>query len=124
MPPTKKGETLLTNSINKVRAVNSILNAICKELKDDAPIFREHFDGYNNPVAVVMSEFESKLTYREKSILGMRLGFNFENNYGECKKESYDECAISFEMSCAQSASRIYHKSLCKLATYIIGATE
>lgn len=114
----------MTNSINKVRAASTILDAICKELKDDAPIFREHFDGYNNPVAVVMSEFENKLTYRERTILGMRLGFDIRNNYGECRKESYDECAISFEMSCAQSASRIYHKSLRKLATFIMGAME
>ena len=114
----------MTNSINKVRAASSILDAICRELKDDAPIFRKHFDGYNNPVAVVMSEFENKLTYRERTILGMRLGFDIRNNYGECRKEPYDECAISFEMTCAQSASRIYHKSIRKLATFIMGAME
>ena len=114
----------MTNSINKLRAASSILDAICKELKDDAPIFREHFDGYNNPVAVVISEFENKLTYREKTILGMRLGFDFDHNYDECGKETFDECAISFEMSCAQSATRIYHKSLRKLATFILGAME
>ena len=114
----------MTNSINKVRATSSILEAICKELKEDAPIFKEHFDGYNNPVSVVISVFENKLTYREKTILGMRLGFDIDNNYKECGKETFDECAITFEMSCAQSASRIYHKSLRKLATFIMGAME
>ena len=114
----------MKNSINKVRAASSILDAICKELKDDAPIFAEHFDGYNNPVAVVISVLENKLTYRENIILGMRLGFDFSNNYAERKKETYEECAITFEMSCAQSASRIYHKSLRKLATFIMGAME
>ena len=114
----------MKNSINKVRAASSILDAICKELKDDAPIFTEHFDGYINPVAVVISVLENKLTYRETIILGMRLGFDFNNNYAECKKETYDECAITFEMSCGQSASRIYHKSLRKLATFIMGAME
>ena len=114
----------MTNSINKVRAASHILDAICKELKDDSPIFQEHFDGYNNPVAVVMSEFENKLTYRERTILGMRLGFDIRNDYGECKKETYDECAISFEMCRAQSASRIFHKSIRKLATSIMGAME
>lgn len=110
----------MTHSINKVRAASFILDAICKELKDDAPIFREHFDLHSNPVIAVISEFE-KLTYRERTIIGARLGFNPHHNYCECKKESFLACAIAFEMSCADSASQIFHKSLRKLAPSIIG---
>lgn len=110
----------MTNSINKVRASSLILDAICKEMKDDAPIFREHFERHSNPVAVVISEFEKQLTYRERTILGMRLGFDPRNNYNEQTKKPYSECAIAFEMSCAGSASRIFRKSICKLATAIM----
>ena len=72
----------MNDNINKVRAASRILDAICKELGDDAPIFIEHFDRHSNPVAVVISEYE-KLDYRKQDIIGMRLGFDFTNNYKE-----------------------------------------
>ena len=39
----------MKDNINKVRAASRILDAICKELGDDAPIFCEHFDRHNLP---------------------------------------------------------------------------
>lgn len=109
----------MNDNINKVRAASRILDAICKELGDDAPIFIEHFDRHSNPVAVVISEYE-KLDYRKQDIIGMRLGFDFTHNYKEQQKKSYEMCATAYEMTLAASASKIYHKSLRKLATSLM----
>jgi len=109
----------LNDSINKVRAASRILDAICKELGDDAPIFIEHFDRHSSPVAVVISEY-AKLDYRQQDIIGMRLGFDFTNNYKEQKKKTFEVCATAYEMTLADSASRIYHKCLRKLASSLM----
>lgn len=109
----------MKDNINKVRAASRILDAICKELGDDSPIFREHFDQYSNPVSVVISEYE-KLDYRQQDIIGMRLGFDFTKNYKEQEKKSYEMCATAYEMTLAASASKIYHKSLRELASFLM----
>lgn len=118
----------MTNSIDKVRAANLLLNAICKELGDDAPIFKEHYDQHSNPVAAVISAYENFLDYRERAILGMKLGFDHGitgvAEYGECKRRTFFECGITFELVCAESASRIFHKALCKLAYQLMVTTE
>lgn len=109
----------MNDSINKVRAASRILDAICKELGDDAPIFIEHFDRHSNPADVVITEYE-KLNYKKKDIIGMRLGFEFDKNYKEQKKKTFEMCATAYEMTLAASASKIYHKTIRKLATSLM----
>ena len=113
----------MTNSINKVRTAGLILDAICKELGSEAPEFCECFEQHNNPVVVVIDAYEN-LGYRDKVILGMRLGFVYgykcTNQYAESKKKPYRDCANTFQLACDSSASRIYKKAIHRLSMAIM----
>ena len=77
----KMAETLLKegkrmeNSIYKIRAAHLILSATLTMQGENAPTFSAHCDTIDNLCETVMSVFE-KLGYRDRTVLGMRLGFD------------------------------------------------
>ena len=113
----------MTNSINKVRAASLILDAICKELGTDAATFRDRFDQYSNPVVVVIDAYEH-LGFREKKILGMRLGFAFRfrntDDYSEIKKKPYKDCALAIGLISDRSASVIFKRGMYNITAAIM----
>ena len=62
-------------SIYKMRAAHLILSATLTMQGENAPTFSAHCDTIDNLCETVMSVFE-KLGYRDRTVLGMRLGFD------------------------------------------------
>ena len=65
----------MENSIYKMRAAHLILSATLTMQGENAPTFIAHCDTIDNLCETVMSVFE-KLGYRDRTVLGMRLGFD------------------------------------------------
>lgn len=65
----------MENSIHKMRAAHLILSATLTVQGENAPTFSAHCDTIDNLCETVMSVFE-KLGYRDRTVLGMRLGFD------------------------------------------------
>lgn len=70
----KEGKRM-ENSIYKMRAAHLILSATLTMQGENAPTFSAHCDTIDNLCETVMSVFE-KLGYRDRTVLGMRLGFD------------------------------------------------
>lgn len=76
---------------------------------ENAPAFSAHCNTIDNMCETVMSVFE-KLGYRDRTVLGMRLGFDPHKGFAPTKVCKYLEIATAFEMTLASSASRLFHR--------------
>ena len=104
----KEGKRM-ENSIHKMRAAHLILSAILTMQGENAPAFSAHCNTIDNLCETVMSVFE-KLGYRDRTVLGMRLGFDPHKGFAPTKVCKYLEIATAFEMTLASSASRLFHR--------------
>lgn len=73
------------------------------------PSLRRALSVIDNLCETVMSVFE-KLGYRDRTVLGMRLGFDPHKGFVPTKVCKYLEIATAFEMTLASSASRLFHR--------------
>ena len=77
-----------------MRAAHLILSAILTMQGEAAPAFSTHCDTIDNLCETVMSIFE-KLGYRDRTVLGMRLGFNPHKGFAPTNNFSeLLECAL------------------------------
>lgn len=111
----------MENSIHKMRAAHLILSAILTMQGENAPAFSTHCDTIDNLCETVMSIFE-KLGYRDRTVLGMRLGFNPHKGFAPTKVCKYLEIATAFEMTLASSASRLFHRICRRFAASMLEA--
>ena len=116
----KEGKQM-ENSIHKMRAAHLILSAILTMQGEAAPAFSTHCDTIDNLCETVMSIFE-KLGYRDRTVLGMRLGFNPHKGFAPTKVCKYLEIATAFEMTLASSASRLFHRICHRFAASMLEA--
>lgn len=94
-----------------------IINAVKKELVEDAPIFETHCQNYNNLSDAIIRAY-SKLNFRERSVVAARLGFHMKY-FSPAEKEKYADICIEHGVQPA-TASRIFKKALRKISTEII----
>lgn len=109
----------MENSIYKMRAAHLILSAILTMQGENAPAFSAHCNTIDNLCETVMSVFE-KLGYRDRTVLGMRLGFDPHKGFVPTKVCKYLEIATAFEMTLASSASRLFHRICCRFAASML----
>ena len=111
----------MENSIHKMRAAHLILSAILTMQGENAPAFSAHCNTIDNLCETVMSVFE-KLGYRDRTVLGMRLGFDPHKGFVPTKVCKYLEIATAFEMTLASSASRLFHRICRRFAASMLEA--
>ena len=109
------------NTVKEMRAVHLVLSAILTMQGEAAPAFSTHCDTIDNLCETVMSIFE-KLGYRDRTVLGMRLGFNPHKGFAPTKVCKYLEIATAFEMTLASSASRLFHRICRRFAASMLEA--
>ena len=100
----------MENSIHKMRAAHLILSATLTMQGENAPTFSAHCDTIDNLCETVMSVFE-KLGYRDRTVLGMRLGFDPHKGFVPTKVCKYLEIATAFEMTLASSPAAFFTES-------------
>lgn len=88
---------------------------------ENAPAFSAHCNTIDNLCETVMSVFE-KLGYRDRTVLGMRLGFDPHKGFVPTKVCKYLEIATAFEMTLASSASRLFHRICRRFAASMLEA--
>ena len=108
----------MENSINKLRAAALIASAIVRELGENANDFILCCDRYSDPTVSLITAYEA-LDYREKDMIGMRLGFEYANGYQPSAAHKYIDLATAYEMTTAQGASRICRKAYQKIVRMI-----
>jgi len=108
----------MENSINKLRAAALIASAIVRELGENEDDFILCCDRYDDPTVSLIAAYET-LDYREKDMIGMRLGFDYTNDYQPTEPHKYIDLATAYEMTTAQGASRVCHKAYRKIARMI-----
>ena len=111
----------MENSIYKMRAAHLILSATLTMQGENAPTFSAHCDTIDNLCETDMSVFE-KLGYRDRTVLGMRLGFDPHKGFVPTKVCKYLEIATAFEMTLASSASRLFHRICRRFAASMLEA--
>lgn len=113
----------MENSIYKMRAAHLILSATLTMQGENAPTFSAHCDTIDNLCETVMSVFE-KLGYRDRTVLGMRLGFDPHKGFAPTKVCKYLEIATAFEMTLASSTSRLFHRICRRFAASMLEAGQ
>lgn len=104
----------MENSICKLRAAALIASAIQRECKQETEQFSLCCDRYADPTVCLITAFEA-LGYRERVMIGMRLGFDCENNYQPTPPHKYNDLATAFELTLPASASKICRKAYAKI---------
>ena len=109
----------MENSICKLRAAALIASAIQRECKQETEQFSLCCDRYADPTACLIDSFET-LSYREKVMIGMRLGFDCENNYQPTTPHKFVNLATAFELTLPASASKICRRAYKKIARVVM----
>lgn len=117
--PIKKNELKDTKDdvINRLIASTYIIDAIIKELKDDCWIFVTHCQNYSNLSEAIIQAY-NKLTYREQSMMAMKLGFDVRTFHPK-RRLPYSEICYKNELFCPDSVSRIVRKAYRKISMEI-----
>ena len=108
----------MENSINKLRAAALLVPVVTEELGAIADVFSICCDKYIDPTVSLITAFES-LDFREKVMIGMRLGFDYNNGYLPTAPHTYIDLATAFEMTAPESASKICRKAYHKIARIV-----
>ena len=109
----------MENSINKLRAAALIAPAVMRECIGRINQFSLSCDRYSDPTVCLITAFEA-LDFREKVMIGMRLGFDYNNGYLPTAPHTYIDLATAFEMTAPESASKICRKAYHKIARIVI----
>ena len=97
------------SEIDKLYAAYMIADAIRTVCGDDAAIFTDHCQAFDNLCEVILAEY-AKLDYRQRAMIAARLGF--------------DKMTFRNTLSAGATASRIVKGALRELATNIIYEAE
>lgn len=108
----------MENSINKLRAAALIAPAVMRECIGRINQFSLSCDRYSDPTVCLITAFEA-LDFREKVMIGMRLGFDYENNYQPTPPHKYIDLATAFELTLPASASKICRRAYKKIARVV-----
>lgn len=109
----------MENSINKLRAAALIAPAVMRECIGRINQFSLSCDRYSDPTVCLITAFES-LDFREKVMIGMRLGFDYENNYHPTPPHKFVDLATAFELTLPASASKICRRAYKKIARIVM----
>ena len=110
------------SEIDKLYAAYMIADAIRTVCGDDAAIFTDHCQAFDNLCEVILAEY-AKLDYRQRTMIAARLGFD-KMTFRKTKKEYYLDIAVQHTLSAGATASRIVKGALRELATNIIYEAE
>jgi len=109
----------MENNLHKLRAAALLVPVVTEELGSNADVFSICCDKYIDPAVSLITAFES-LDFREKVMIGMRLGFDYENNYQPTPPHKYIDLATAFELTLPASASKICRRAYKKIARVVI----
>lgn len=113
----------MENSIRKLRAAALLASAITRELGEKAVDFSVRCDGYVDPAVSLITAYEA-LDFREKVMIGMRLGFDYPHDYQPIKPHKYIDLATAFELTAPESASKICRKAYHKIARMVMESPD
>lgn len=109
----------MENSINKVRAAQLIVAALAKVPGMDTERLEKACDASPNLVEDVIAAFE-RLSYRERTTIGMRLMFDAHHSYRPTRKFTNEEAATAFEMTSPNSITGLNRRSYKKIAARLM----
>lgn len=101
------------NELDRLIASTRILDAVIKELGGGGWVFMNYCQNCSNLSEAVISAY-NKLTYRERSMMAMKLGFE-ERTFQPKKKLPYNAICYKFELFCPDSVSRVVRKAYRKI---------
>lgn len=101
------------NELGRLIASTYILDAVIKELGEGGWAFVYYCQNRSNLSESVISAY-NKLTYRERSMMAMKLGFD-ERTFQPKKKLPYNAICYKFELFCPDSVSRVVRKAYKKI---------
>ena len=108
----------MENSINKLRAAALIAPAVMRECIGRINQFSLSCDRYSDPTVCLITAVEA-LDFSETGMIGMRLGFDYNNGYLPTAPHTYIDLATAFEMTAPESASKICRKAYHKIARIV-----